>query len=241
MPDTWLPAVENVMAMESGHPTALRDLERRPGSPRARVLIVDDEPMVRAFVEQALCGKRYATTTAADGAEAEHVFARLGPFDLVVIDLRMPDITGTELARRLRQSDPDLNVLYLTGYRDELLAERRPLGPNDALLDKPCTVAGLLDAVTLLLDAAASDAATPSIRPLRERLFEFTVGPDRMHCELIDHGRYGVEAVFVHEGEIAASRTFPPWRNGERSPRALALAWVKHERQAMETRSLRRF
>jgi CheY-like chemotaxis protein len=227
------------MAIESGHPTEPRDPERNPGSPRARILIVDDDPMVRAFVEQALAGKRYATTTAAGGAEAEHVFARLGPFDLVVIDLRMPDITGTELARRLRQSDPDLNVLYLTGYRDELLAEPRPLGANDALLDKPCTVAGLLDAVTLLLDAAGLDAPTPAIRPTRERLFEFTVGRDRLHCELIEHGRYGVEAIFVHDGKVVASRTFPPWRNGERSPRALALAWVKHQRQAMETRVLR--
>jgi CheY-like chemotaxis protein len=228
------------MAMESGHSTEPRDRERSLGSPRARVLIVDDELMVRAFVEQALSGTRYATTTAADGAEAEHIFARLGPFDLVVIDLRMPDITGTELARRLRQSDPDLNVLYLTGHRDQLLAEQRPLGANDALLDKPCSVAGLLDAVTLLLDAAGLDAPTPAIRPLRERLFEFTVGRDRMYCELIDHGRYGMEAVFVHDGEIIASRTFPPWRNGERSPRALALAWVKHERQAMATRPIRR-
>jgi CheY-like chemotaxis protein len=135
-------------------PTVADDPERDPGtSPRARVLIVDDDAGVRAFVEQVLSTKHYATTAAADGAEAAHVFARLGPFDLVVIDLRMPDISGTELVRRLRQSDPDLTVLYLTGHREELLAERRPLTANEALLDKPCTVAGLLDAVALLLDS----------------------------------------------------------------------------------------
>ena len=59
-----------------------------------------------------------------------------------------------ELVRRLRQSDPDLSVLYLTGHREELFAEERPLAANEALLDKPCTVAGLLGAVAVLLDSA---------------------------------------------------------------------------------------
>ena len=63
----------------------------------------------------------------------------------------MPGMTGDELARRLRQADPHIKVLYLTGYSDRLFKEKSRLWEGEAFLDKPCTITGLVQAISLLL------------------------------------------------------------------------------------------
>jgi two-component system cell cycle sensor histidine kinase/response regulator CckA len=63
----------------------------------------------------------------------------------------MPQMQGDELARRLRQRQPALKVLYLTGYSDQLFKDKITLWEDEAFLDKPCSVKGLLEAVSLLL------------------------------------------------------------------------------------------
>ena len=55
----------------------------------------------------------------------------------------MPQMTGDELARRLRQDEPALKVLYLTGYSDQLFKEKITLWQDEAFLEKPCTIDGL--------------------------------------------------------------------------------------------------
>ena len=115
------------------------------------VLIVDDEETVRQFGERVLHGAGYRTALAAGGQEALELASRLGSFDLLVTDVMMPDMTGDELARRLRRDEPKLKILYLTGYSDRLFKEKVTLWEDEAFLDKPCTVKGLKQAVSLLL------------------------------------------------------------------------------------------
>ena len=115
------------------------------------VLIVDDEEPVRKFVDRVLRDAGYATTLAADGPEAIAVAAKIDALDVLVTDVMMPQMLGDELARRLRQSEPGLKVLYLTGYSDRLFKEKVTLWEGEAFLDKPCSVKGLLEAVSLLL------------------------------------------------------------------------------------------
>jgi two-component system cell cycle sensor histidine kinase/response regulator CckA len=115
------------------------------------VLIVDDEASVREFVDRALTFAGYRTVVASDGPEALAIFEATGPFDLLVTDLRMPQMMGDELARQLRLADPALKVLYLTGYSDELFRDRSTLWSDEAFLDKPQGVDALLEAVSLLL------------------------------------------------------------------------------------------
>ena len=91
---------------------------------------------------------RFATS---DGPRALEVAATLRTFDLLLTDLIMPKMTGDELARRLRRQRPALKVLYLTGYSDQLFERKGTLWADEAFLDKPMTVTGLLDAVSLLL------------------------------------------------------------------------------------------
>jgi len=121
-----------------------------PSRPRS-VLIVDDEELVVKFVERVLREAGYQTATAPDGPEALEEAAKLETFDMVVTDLMMPKMTGDELARRLRLASPGVKVLYLTGFSDRLFKEKVTLWADEAFLEKPCSVKGLLQAVSLLL------------------------------------------------------------------------------------------
>ena len=114
------------------------------------VLVVDDEESVRKFVDRVLRNAGYDTATAADGPEAIDVALRVAPA-ILVTDVMMPQMSGDELARRLRQQQPSLKVLYLTGFADNLFKERVTLWQDEAYLDKPCSIKSLLQAVSLLL------------------------------------------------------------------------------------------
>ena len=115
------------------------------------ILIVDDEESIRTYVDRVLNKAGYRTTLAADGAAAIGVAAGGGPFDLLLTDVMMPEMTGAELARRLRQDQPHLKVLYLTGYADQLFTEKVTLWEDEAFLEKPCSAAALLEAVSLAI------------------------------------------------------------------------------------------
>ena len=130
-----------------------RSTESQGGEPdrKRTVLVVDDEAGVREFVDRALRQAGYQTAIASDGPEALDVAERLGSFDLLVTDLRMPQMMGDELARRMRLRDPAIKVLYLTGFSDQLFKERTTLWQDEAFLDKPQGVDALLEAVSLLL------------------------------------------------------------------------------------------
>jgi DNA-binding NarL/FixJ family response regulator len=63
----------------------------------------------------------------------------------------MPLMNGDEVARLLRRADPDVKILYFTGFSDGLFKESLTLSANEAFLDKPAGIEGLLEAVSLLL------------------------------------------------------------------------------------------
>jgi CheY-like chemotaxis protein len=113
------------------------------------VLIVDDDESVLTFVERVLSEAGYRTMVASNGPDAIEI-ARKTPIDLLLTDVNMPQMTGDELARRLRHDEPALKVLYLTGYSDQLFRDKATLWQDEAYLEKPCTIAGLLQAVSLI-------------------------------------------------------------------------------------------
>src|SRR3954470_21107366 len=124
---------------------------RVPAPSRPRILVVDDEESIRLFVDRVLRMSGYETRVASDGESALDIAASSGPFDLLLTDFMMPGITGDELARRLRVQNPDLKVLYLTGFADRLFSARAVLWANEAFLDKPATVAAVREAVSLAI------------------------------------------------------------------------------------------
>ena len=128
----------------------------------SRILIVDDELSVREFVSRVLNNAGYETALALDGPGALQAARSWGRFDMLLTDIMMPHMNGDELANRLRSSEPALKVLYLTGYCNQLFIEKVALREGEAFLDKPCTVRGLLEAVSLLLFGRASTAEHPT-------------------------------------------------------------------------------
>src|SRR5215467_9538636 len=93
----------------------------KPGEPQARIraLVVDDNELVRTFIEHVLRDAGYQTATAEDGIAARDYVLQTGAPDVIVTDESMPRMTGHEFARWLRQERPDVKVLFLTRYAGE--------------------------------------------------------------------------------------------------------------------------
>jgi len=116
------------------------------------VLVVEDEQALRSLMAQSLERVGYRVTAASQGAEAlELVEGRGLRPDLVVTDVVMPGINGAVLARRLRETLPDVPVLYVSGYTDNAIAHRGVLDPGTPFLHKPFTLAALALKVASLL------------------------------------------------------------------------------------------
>ena len=118
---------------------------RRTGATAAdaegRVLVVDDDPAVREVTVQMLRQIGYGVTEADSGQAALDALARGEVYDLMLIDVAMPGLSGVETVRRARQRWPGLRVLYVTGYADFAGAEQR--AGDDPLIKKPFRLAGL--------------------------------------------------------------------------------------------------
>ena len=123
----------------------------RSVSTASRVLIVDADPAALAAIAQALQSEGHVTATAFDAPGAIAVAERMGPFELLITDVRMTPIDGVELADTLRQRDPELPVLYLTNTRDELFGRPLPLPGDDELIEKPFSEEELVEAVRRML------------------------------------------------------------------------------------------
>jgi two-component system cell cycle sensor histidine kinase/response regulator CckA len=117
---------------------------------RGTVLVVDDEPGVRALARRILEGGGYGVLEAGNGVEALEVIASSARVDFLMADLDMPVMRGEEMAMKIRALRPDLRVLYVTAHSEVLFKVRPELIEGEAFLDKPFTVRGLLEAVSLL-------------------------------------------------------------------------------------------
>jgi two-component system cell cycle sensor histidine kinase/response regulator CckA len=111
------------------------------------ILLVEDEEPVRRFARAALEEQGYRVLEAGHGWEA---LMRLAEFDgavnLVIADVMMPEMGGSELARRLAVERPGLPILFLVGYSDDEMT-LRGLGPPSAFVQKPFTPGALADRV----------------------------------------------------------------------------------------------
>jgi PAS domain S-box-containing protein len=101
-----------------------------------RALVVEDNQLVRVMVRRVLVSRGCDVVEASGGAEALDLIARDGRLDIVLSDVVMPGMSGPDLARRLRECRPDLPVLFMSGYADEVVA--RDPGTRDVeFLHKP--------------------------------------------------------------------------------------------------------
>jgi PAS domain S-box-containing protein len=116
------------------------------------ILVVEDEPSLRDVNERILSRGGYRVLVAQDGPEALEVAARTEHIDLVVTDMMMPHMSGAELAEHLRDTRPELPVIYLSGYAEPILHLRNSLPAGITLLTKPLAADQLLAKVRAVLD-----------------------------------------------------------------------------------------
>lgn len=109
---------------------------------RLRILLVDDEPMVRSVAAQLLRLRGFTVDEASSAQEALRISASQ-PFDLVLTDLGMPEMSGSELARQLKKKKPFLPIILVTGHTDaEDQSEH-----VDAVVRKPFKADQLVDSI----------------------------------------------------------------------------------------------
>lgn len=115
-----------------------------------RILLVEDEDMVRAVAERALSRAGYEVTACADGEEGLQEITRSSAFDLVVSDVVMPGMDGPAMARAIRETHPSLPFLFMSGYAEEQLRKDIDI-PNMHFLPKPFSVQQIGDKVSEIM------------------------------------------------------------------------------------------
>src|SRR5690348_12127500 len=149
----YLPRTEKAAEVRV-HPAAQRREDAAVHVAGARILLVEDDPRVRTATVGALEDLDYEPVACGSGAEAIELF-RAQEFDLVISDVIMPEMTGPELIRHLKETSPrDFAVLFVTGYVGE--GESDDLRTHE-LLRKPFTVGALANSVAAALARNASE------------------------------------------------------------------------------------
>lgn len=112
-----------------------------------RVMVVDDEAVARVSMAEILRLEGYEVATAASGEEALSLLSKSGPFDLMVLDLKMPGMDGLEVTEKVRKEAPGTVIILLTAFGTlETAIEAIRQGAHDYLL-KPCPVPQVLESV----------------------------------------------------------------------------------------------
>ena len=165
--------VEIALPAADGLPDEPEEIDDEPAAVlnAERVLVVEDRDVVRDLARDVLEASGFDVVAVAGGREALEEVASGEPFDLLLTDVVMPEMSGPELAVKLRVKHPGLPVLYMSGYTDDVLSAHELSQDATAFLRKPFGNAELITAARALLDgqpwatAASADAkrsATPT-------------------------------------------------------------------------------
>ncbi|MBU2575237.1 MAG: response regulator [Elusimicrobia bacterium] len=117
-----------------------------------RILVVDDEELVRNYVTRALLSRGYDVITAVDGASAVAIIEK-EDFDLAICDLKMPDLRGEEVIRRLKVRRPLTSVIVITGSVSDISNPILPMLSVDGFLIKPFGINEVREMVEKILKA----------------------------------------------------------------------------------------
>ncbi len=116
------------------HPGERRDELASPRARSASILVIDDDPDVRAFVAEALADDGYTVRHCADGQAGLQAFATERP-DLIVLDFVMPAMSGADVASRILEQQPEQKILFVSGYSETEAIKK--IAPDLPLLAKP--------------------------------------------------------------------------------------------------------
>jgi two-component system, cell cycle sensor histidine kinase and response regulator CckA len=118
------------------------------GGHRGTILIVDDDPAVLILIQNILMAADYRVLLAAERADAVRIaLQKHVRIDLVLLDVRIPGVTGTQLADEILAIRPNIRVLWMSGFVDEEFIRVKLLDGYAGFLSKPLRRDGLLQAV----------------------------------------------------------------------------------------------
>ena len=124
---------------------------------KKHILVVDDDAGIRLTIKKFLEYSKVAhfeVVQAADGCEALEAAQDIGRFDLILLDIEMPDMDGFEVCRTIREVDSSVPIVFVTAHADlEHRVKGREAG-GDSFLGKPVREAALLSLVKLFLNAS---------------------------------------------------------------------------------------
>ena len=133
-------------------PASLQSLRVEPGT--ETILVVEDEANLRYLARQYLEKQGYKVIEAADGAVAMQIaVAHEGVIHLLLTDVIMPGMNGRELAQRISEIRPNVKILYMSGYTENVIGHNGTLEPGVRLLQKPFNLRDLKNKVREVLDA----------------------------------------------------------------------------------------
>jgi PAS domain S-box-containing protein len=140
---------------------SVRDADGRQDAPEPgggeTVLVVEDEAALREVARRILERHGYQVLVAANGREAIEAVTACGThIDALVTDVVMPGMQGQEVAERVSELQPDIRVLYMSGYAQGLMGVEGVLRPGLNFIEKPFTEAALLASVRRVLRAGAA-------------------------------------------------------------------------------------
>ena len=117
------------------------------------ILVVDDNEQALALVKEALSTRGYTVLIANRGAAAMAILeSKKGEsIELVIIDLVMPDVDGAELASKILAKQPDMKILVMSGYADDVVVHGIVDSKNVDFLGKPFSIRDLFTRVSVLL------------------------------------------------------------------------------------------
>ncbi len=128
------------------------------------VLLVEDEDMVRSLIREILEAARYHVLEASNGREALDLCSTCDErIDLLITDVVMPELNGSELASRLRTIRPEVRVLFVSGYTDDALAQYGIVNGEQSFLPKPFDTVTLTRRVRELLDHDGAPDTGPTL------------------------------------------------------------------------------
>ena len=140
----YLPSVEHKIGLGS-KPEAEGVSPKRHGT---SILLVEDDEIMRGLTRKLLEEHGYAVIEADDGKSAlEWVESHPDRIDLLLTDVVMRRMSGPELVERLNASQPNLKIIYMSGYTGELMANREVLKTGVTLLEKPFSRTALLNTI----------------------------------------------------------------------------------------------
>lgn len=196
-------------------------------TPRAQVLVVDDDPNLLGLLTDTLSALGYKTTPAHGGVKALELL-RNQAFDLMVTDIKMPDLDGIQLLKRVRRHFPAMPVLFISGYATpQMVVQASP----DGFLAKPFRIAHIEELIERTLKRTQQPQSLRTVLvvenddAVRTSLTEaltfshfvpFAAADSRQALEQLDHGRF--DAVIADTGMLKADGMELPKRIKERSP-----------------------